>query len=94
MKNSTRTRFAATAAAVALGTSTVVAAPANAEAAPAGSVAPAVVQYEDGGGDGSLTGSLDSEFAQVGLVLIAGVAVSAGMAIAAGVGGGAIELPF
>ena len=93
MKKNARAKFAATAAAVALGTSTVIAAPANAEAAPTGSVAPAAVQYQNGG-TGSLDGSLENEFVQVGLVLIAGVAVSVGLAIAAGVGGGAIELPI
>ncbi|HJC60984.1 MAG TPA: hypothetical protein H9755_11765 [Candidatus Dietzia intestinigallinarum] len=91
-----KTRTGSFAAALALTAVTVAAAPAHAAPA-ADTAAPAVetgtVHYATTDAGSSAAGSLENEFVQVGLVLVAGLGVSAALAIGAGIAGGAIELP-
>lgn len=92
--NKTRTGSVVAAVALAAAT-TVAAAPAHAApaTAPVTTAETGVVQYDATGGDALLTGSLENEMVQVGLVLIAGIGVSIALAVGAGLQGGAFELP-
>lgn len=94
-----KTRTGSFVAALALTTAAAVSVPATVAAAPA-HAAPAAspaetgtVQYDTTGAEGSASGSLENEFVQAGLILVAGLGVSIALAVSAGVGGGAIELP-
>lgn len=96
-----KTRTCTIASTIALAAATTVAT-APAHAAPIPPVAPSaapttgVVHYDtvgNGFSAGSADGSLENQFAQAGLVLLAGVGVSVALAVSAGVAGGAFELP-
>lgn len=89
-----KNRTGSLAAALALTAATTVTVAPAAHAAPtAPATGTATVQYVAQGTGSASGGSLDNEFVQVGLVLIAGIGISALLAIGAGVAGGGIELP-
>lgn len=91
----TKTRSISTAAsAIALAAATTVAvAPAHADTPAAPTHTVQYVAQGTGTGSSDAGGSLEDEFVQTGLLIVAGLGVSALLAISAGVAGGAIPLP-